>query len=147
MKKIYRVHLTQEERARLQEIIKKNKSTSVEVKRSYILLAADENGGHCWNDSKIYDTYGSSLSTIERLRERFVEDGLEVALKGKSRRNHREKLFTGDVEAYLIALRCSTPPAGRSRWTLSLLADKMVVLEYVPHMSHESVRQILKKTK
>jgi len=83
---------------------------------------------------------------VERLRERFVEEGLEVALNGKKREPKREKVFDGEVEAHLIALRCSEPPAGRAQWSLRLLRDKMIELDYVETISHESVRQLLKKT-
>ena len=85
------------------------------------------------------------MRTIERLRQRFVEEGLEAALNGKQREVFKPKVFDGEVEAKLIALRCSDAPDGYNKWTLRLLADKMVELAYVPQMSYESVRQILKK--
>jgi transposase len=145
MGKLYRVTLTHVEQEFLRSLIASHKGTSSKVKRAYILLAADENGELRWRDAEISKAYKCSISTIERLRAQFVLEGLESSLEEKPRRNHREKLFTGDVEAHLIALRCSTPPEGHSYWTLELLADKMVALNYVPHMSYESVRQILKK--
>lgn len=125
-------------------------TTSEIVKRSNILLSADRNGLRKWKDAEISSQYEVSTRTIERLRKRYVEDGLAVALKGKPRLNLDKKLFDGEVEAKLIALRCSEPEEGSSGWTLRLLADKMVALDYVDyveHISHESVRQILKKTK
>lgn len=145
--KIYHVDLTEAEQDKLESIVKKRKSTSEQVKRSKILLAADRNGPKKWKDNQIVGQYEVSLRTVERLRKRYVEEGLEVALKGKPRLNLHQKLFDGEVEAKLIALRCSEPEAGRSSWTLHLLADKMVELNYVESISHESVRQILKKTK
>ena len=125
-------------------------TTSEIVKRSNILLSADRNGLRKWKDAEISSQYEVSTRTIERLRKRYVEDGLAVALKGKPGLNLDKKLFDGEVEAKLIALRCSEPEEGSSGWTLRLLADKMVALDYVDyveHISHESVRQILKKTK
>lgn len=147
MRKKYRVHLTKAERLILEEIIARRSSKSVQVKRAYILLAADENGEKCWLDKQIKDVYGVSISTIERLRKRFIEDGFEIALNGKPRPINLEKVLDGQVEANLVALRCSETPEGSNKWTLRLLADKMVELEYVETISHESVRQILKKTK
>ena len=88
-----------------------------------------------------------SVRTVERLRERFVNDGLEVALAGKPRPNLDKIVFGGEVEAKLVALRCGEPQEGRSNWSLRLLADKMVELSYVEAISHETVRKILKKTK
>ena len=143
--KLYRVHLTEEEREELTILIQRRSQKSQQVKRSYVLLAADEHGEKCWKDKQIAQAYGVSVRSIERLRERFVLDGLERALEGKKREVFREKLFTGEVEAKLIALRCSEPPEGYNRWTLQLLADKMVELNYVEHISDESVRQLLKK--
>ncbi|MBE9217219.1 helix-turn-helix domain-containing protein [Plectonema cf. radiosum LEGE 06105] len=144
--KIYRVHLSAAERAHLQELIGKRSEKSLQVKRAYILLAADEHGDKQWKDAQISEAYGIGKRTVERLRQRFVEEGLEVALQGKHREVVREKVFDGEVEAKLIALRCSGPPSGYARWTLHLLADKMIELQYVEHISHESVRQLLKKT-
>jgi transposase len=131
----------------LESIVNKRKSTSEIVKRSKILLAADRVFGKNWKDSEIAEQYEVSTRTIERLRQRYVLEGLEIALKGKPRLNLDKKKFDGEVESKLVALRCSDPEEGRSNWTLRLLADKMVALDYVESISHESVRQILKKTK
>ena len=147
MRKFYHVDLTQAEREKLQKIVRKRKANSQTSKRSNILLAADRLGDKCWTDEQIAKTYQVSVRTIERLRLRFVMEGLEVALKGKPRLNTDKKKFDGEVESKLIALRCSEPELGTSSWTLELLADKMVVLNYVKSISKESVRQILKKTK
>lgn len=143
--KLYRVHLSDEERAALSTLIQTRSQKSQQVKRSYVLLAADEHGEKRWKDEQIAQAYGVSVRSIERLRERFVLDGLKRALEGKKREVFREKLLTGEVEAKLIALRCSDPPEGYNRWTLQLLANKMVELSYVEHISDESVRQLLKK--
>jgi transposase len=144
--KKYRVQLTEDEQLYLQRLIAERSSKSQQVKRAYALLAADENSDKGWKDDQIQQTYGLSRASIERLRERLVLEGFEQALAGKKREVFKEKVFTGEVEAKLIALRCSTYPAGSNRWTLQLLADEMVRLEYVEHISEESVRQILKKT-
>lgn len=147
MAKLYHVDLELSEQERLQKIVDKRKSTSQAVIRSKILLAADRNGEGKWKDEKIASQYEVSVRTIERLRKRYVEEGLEVALKGKPRLNKDKIKFDGEVEAKLIALRCSDPDLGRSNWTLQLLADKMVTLDYVESISSESVRRLLKKTK
>jgi len=147
MAKKYHVDLTELERLELEKIVSRRKSTSQASKRSKILLSADRLGSKNWTDEKISLSYQVSVRTIERLRERYVTEGLLVALNGKKRLNLDKKRFDGEVEAHLVALRCSTPDKGRSNWTLRLLADKMVALSYVESISHESVRQILKKTK
>jgi transposase len=144
--KIYHIDLAESEQKELQEILKKRKSTSEAVKRSKILLAADRNGEKCWKDARISQQYEVSTRTIERLRKRYVEEGLAITLKGKPRLNKDKIKFDGEVEARLIALRCSEPEGGNSGWTLELLANKMVALNYVDSISTESVRRILKKT-
>jgi hypothetical protein len=146
MPKKYRINLIDPEREELEKLIRSRSPKSQQVKRSYILLASDESGGKCWTDAQISTTYGVTLRMVERLRKCLCEDGLEIALYGKPRPVNREKVLTGEVEAHLIALRCSDPPESYARWTLHLLADKMVELHYVEQISHESVRQLLKKT-
>jgi transposase len=96
-------------------------------------------------DKEIQKAYDVGISTIERTRQRFVEDSYEIALNGNPRPVNREKVLDGRVESKLISLRCSDVPAGANSWTLRLLADKMVELEYIETISYESVRQILKK--
>jgi len=145
--KIYHVDLSKEDRNELEEFVQKRKSTTQKWKRSKILLAADRGGEKKWDDSQIATQYEVNRRTIERLRQRYVLEGLEVALNGKPRLNLDKKKFDGEVEARLIALRCSEPKLGRSSWTLRLLANEMVSLDYVEAISHESIRQILKKTK
>jgi hypothetical protein len=144
-KKKYRVTLTPEEQQELQELIARRSAKALAVKRAYSLLAADENGAQQWPDTRISTTYQVGVRTVERTRKRFVEDGFHIAVHGKRREVYKEKVFDGTVEARLVALRCSAPPSGRARWTLQLLADRMVELEYVAAISHESVRQLLKK--
>lgn len=147
MAKIYHVDLSTEEQEKLTAIVRKRVSRSEYSKRSRILLAADRNGEILWTDEQVSTNYQVSVRTIERLRKRFVTEGLEVALKRMPRLNLDKKKFDGEVKAHLVALRCSEPELGRDKWTLEMLADKMVTLNYVESISKESVRQILKKTK
>ncbi|MGE0087274.1 MAG: helix-turn-helix domain-containing protein [Desulfococcaceae bacterium] len=147
MAKKYNVTLTDKERAELGETIRRRSEKSLPVIRSYILPAADLNGDKCWTDVCISDIYGVGIITVERTRKRFAEEGSDIAVRGKKRDIFKEKVLDGNTEAHLIALRCSEPPPGYSGWTLRLLSDKMAELEYAGHISHESVRQILKKTK
>lgn len=144
MKK-YHVTLTDEERQQLQAIVAKRNAKSQAVKRAYVLLAADENKDNWKTDEQIKTTYQVSIRSIERLRERFVEDGFEFALNGKKREKYKEVFFDGTVEAHLIALRCSKPPAGYAHWTVRLLAEKMIELNYVETIGRETVRKMLKK--
>jgi hypothetical protein len=146
-KKLYHVDLHDEERERLTTITTKRLSTSEASKRSHILLAADRLGDKVWTDEQISKKYIVSVRSIERLRKNFVLYGLSVALAGKPHLNLDKIKFDGQVEAKLVALRCTEPEPGSSGWALRLLADKMVELSYVESISHESVRQILKKTK
>lgn len=146
MKK-YHVTLTTDERQQLQAIITKRNAESQAVKRAYILLAADENQPSWLKDEQIKATYRVSIRSIERLRERFVEDGFEVALQGKKREKYKDVVFDGAVEAHVIALRCSEPPTGYARWSIRLLAEKMVELNYVEAIGRETVRKLLKKTR
>ena len=146
MAKKYIVTLPEAERAQLQSIIDKRSAKSQIVKRAYALLAADTKGA-AMSDAEIARHYRLSLRSVERLRQRWVEEGLDVALNGKPTTVFKPKKFDARVEAHLIALRCSDPPEGYERWTLQLLADQMVILGHVDQMSYESVRQILKKTR
>jgi transposase len=139
--------LTLEERDKLLDIVKRRKSSSEAVKRSQILLAADRQGDKSWKDSMIAAEYRVSIRTVERLRERYVMHGLDLALSGMPRPNLDKIRFDGKVEASLVALRCSDPPTGRSGWTLELLADKLVSLQVVESISRQSVNTILKKMK
>jgi transposase len=146
MKKRYIVTLTEEERGLLQKMVSRGKAAARKLMHARILLKADASpGGPDWSDARIAEGLEIGRATVERVRKAFVEEGLEAALAPrKSRRQYRRKL-DGDGEAYLVALACSQAPEGRSRWTLRLLADRMVQLEVVDHLSHETVRQVLKK--
>jgi transposase len=145
--KKYHVTLTPAERERLKEIIRKGKQAAAKIRRAHLLLAADEaEDGLKMTDEQIKRAYHVSLRTVERLRQRFVEEGFEVALAAKSTGGPQVIKIDGGVEAHVIALRLGPVPQGRSRWTMRLLAEKMVELEYVDSISYESVRQVLKKT-
>lgn len=147
MKKKYIVTLTQEERASLQAMLSKGRAAARKLMHARILLKADAGrDGPAWHDEQIAGGLEIGRATVERVRKQFVEEGLDVALnRRRPRRRYRRKL-DGDGEAQLIALACSQAPEGRSRWTLRLLADRMVQLGQVDHLSHETVRQVLKKT-
>jgi transposase len=147
MKK-YVVTLTDEERARLDEMARTGKAAAYKITHARVLLKADASpGGPAWTDGQIADALDVGTATVERLRQRFVEEGLDAALcRKKQQRPSRLPTFDGAAEARLIALACSQPPQGRASWTLRLLAEKLVELEVVDSVSHETVRQVLKKT-
>lgn len=145
MAKRYIVSLTEEEQKYLQGLIERRSEKSAVVKRAYALQAADVNGSKRWPDSKISEVYGLRIRTIEKIRQRFVEDGFETVIKGKPQLRFKDKTFDGKVEAHLVALRCSEPPEGNKCWTLHLLKERMVALGYVESISHETIRQMLKK--
>jgi len=140
----YLVTLTEEERTLLQQIIKKNKSTALRTKRAFILLACADISQ---SNHQIAAAYHVSVSTLEHLRKRFVEEGFTTALEGKKWGGHKQKTFDGRAEAHVLALRCSDPPSGYTSWSLRLLADQMVALSHVEAISHTTVGLLLKKTK
>lgn len=145
MKK-YRVTLTEEERQELNQLISKGKGAARKLLHARILLKADEGEGHtAWQDEAISTALEVSISTVERVRERFVVEGLQAALERKAPRREYQRKLNGEQEAHLVALVCSPPPADRGRWTLKLLAAQMVELAYVDTVSSETVRQTLKK--
>jgi len=146
MGKKYIVELTKAECKTLRELISSGKAAARKLARARILLKADSRAGAPnWSDAKISEALDVGRATVERLRKRFVEEGFEAALgQRKSQRNYQRKL-DGDAEAHLIALACSKAPEGYSRWTLRLLAESMVTLEYIDQVSHETVRSVLKK--
>lgn len=144
-KKKYIVTLTGEERQQLEQLSRTGKSSASQITRARILLKADtaqSEGG--WTDAEISDALDVSVATIERLREQFVDEGLPQCLQRKTR--VYQSLLYGEQEAKLVALACSQAPEGRSRWTLRLLSERVVELGYVEQISHETVRQTLKKT-
>lgn len=146
MPKRYIVRLTDEERAVLTGVLRKLKGPSQKVRRAQVLLKADA-GGPGWTDARIADAFSCRTRTVENLRERFVAGGFEAALEHKARAAPPQaKLLDGEQEAKLIALRLGTPPTGFAHWTLRLLAERVVELEIVGAISHETVRQTLKKT-
>jgi hypothetical protein len=145
MKK-YIVRLSTEEKMILETVIKKSKGGSQKAKRAQILLKSDVNGSN-WHDEKIAEAYGYQVRTIENVRKRLVTEGFEVTLSGKRPLNSpRKKLLSGEQEAELIAMRLGSPPEGFGTWTLKLLQNKMIELEIVETISHETIRQTLKKT-
>lgn len=147
MKK-YIVELTSEEQKKLSELVSKGKAAARKITHARVLLQSDASAdGPAWTDKQIAEAFGIHTNTIHGIRRRFVEQGLYAALEHKKQdRPSRKRIVDGEVEAHLIALRCSDAPEGTSRWTLRLLADKLVQLEIVPSISHETVRQTLKKT-
>jgi len=148
MAKKYLVTLTPEERQWLTALLSAGKRSALTLTRARILLKADQaDGGPAWEDAEIAQALDCGLRTVERVRQRFVERGLEQALGRKPQdRPSRERKFDGAAEARLIALACSQPPKGRARWTLKLLADKLAELEVFDSVSDETVRRVLKKT-
>jgi len=144
----YIVELTSEEQKELGQLVSKGKAAARKITRARVLLQANESqGGSAWTDKQISEAFGVHTNTIHGIRRRFVEHGLQAALERKKQdRTSRKRIVDGDVEAHLIALRCGDPPEGTNRWNLRLLADKLVELEIVPSISHETVRQALKKT-
>ena len=146
MKKRYIVRLTQEERALLIQLVSTGKAAAYKIKHANILLKVDVEGTG-WTDQQAAEAFSCHPATVARLRQRLVEKGLDSALERQQRQAPpRTPVCDGDVEAKLVALRYSEPPSGQTRWTLRLLADKAVEMEIVPAISHETVRQVLKKT-
>jgi transposase len=144
--KRYRVTLTVEEREALGGMIARGKGDARKLAHARVLLQADASaGGPDWTDTRIAEAVRVSVRTIERVRQRFVEEGLEAALRPRPSPRVYARKLDGAQEAKLVALACSEPPEGKQRWTLRLLAERMVELEVVPELSHETVRQTLKK--
>ena len=146
MAKKYRVTLTEAERLELTALTKKGKAAARALTHAQILLKADESGdGPACKDEDICQALSVGLSTVGRVRQAFVEAGVEVALRRRPSSHPRPRKLDGQQEAHLVALVCGDAPEGRARWTLRLLADHMVRLEYVDSLSYETVRQTLKK--
>ena len=146
MQKKYIVRLTDEERKELLEVTDKLKGTSQKVRRSQVLLKADVEGPG-WTDQRIVEAFRCRRQTVEKIRQRFVESGFRETLDGTKRAQPpTEKLLNGEQEAKIIAMRLRSPPKGYANWTLRLLARKVVELQIVDSVSHETVRQTLKKT-
>jgi Homeodomain-like domain len=145
MQKLYVVRLTDQEREELRSVVKKLKGTGQKVRRAQILLKADADGPH-WTDERIAEAFSCRTRTVERLRQRLVEEGFEETLHRLERAQPPvAKLLTGDQEARIIAMRLGPPPKGYANWTLRLLARKVVELEIADSVSYETVRRTLKK--
>lgn len=140
--KRYIVTLTDAERAELGKLISTGKGAARRLAHARILLKADQG----LTDERIAAEVEVGRATVERVRKRFVEEGLAASLDPRRPESPREHKIDGEVEAHLVALACSSPPEGKARWSLRLLADKLVELEYLPEVSHETVRQALKQT-
>lgn len=144
--KIYRVRLTNEERKQLADLVNKGNGPAGKLRRARILLLADEaqeNGG--WKDDDIVSALHTSRRAVERTRQACVETGIEAAINHTRPKNTRTKVLDGAAEARLVQLACSQAPDGRERWTLQLLADRLIELEVVETVSYETVRTTLKK--
>ncbi len=142
-----KVTLNKPEVDELMALTRKGKRSARILKNALILLNVDQGEhGPSKPDVEVADILQVTVRTIENIRKRFIEDGFEPTLYGKPRRRHYDRKIDGDGEAHLIALSCSEPPEGVSQWSLRLLANKMVELNYVDSVSHETVRRVLKKT-
>ncbi len=143
----YRVTLTAEERAQLEHTVSIGKGPARKLAHARILLLADTSQNHGHGDEDIVAALGTSLRTVERVRQRLVTEGFQAALDHRPQPSRPDKIkIQGDVEQKLLHLACSAPPEGRCHWTLSLLCDELVALGLVRTVSTETVRQALKKT-
>lgn len=143
----YVVRLSEEERARLEGLTRSGKGAAQTLRHAWILLKADASeAGSAWSDEQIRAAFAVGLSTIARVRRAYVDEGLEAAVCRRPSERVYARKVDGTAEAHLIALACSEPPAGQGRWTLRLLADKLVELAVVDAVSYETVRRVLKKT-
>ncbi len=145
--KIYKVTLTEAERTELTEMVNKGKGQARRMRRARIILMADEaqeNGG--WKDREIAKALKAHIRTVERIREKCVQQGLEAALNHTRPKKTRGKVMDGEAEAHLVQIACTEAPDGHEKWSLQMLADRMIELEVVETVSRESVRTTLKKT-
>jgi transposase len=146
MNKRYIVRLTADERKDLENLLKKGKTQAYRVKHAHILLAIDADGPN-WPDHQAAKAYRCHQNTVRNVRQRFVEQGLEAALERKPQdAPSRQRIIDGDREARLISIACSTPPEGRAKWTMQMLADQLVTLKVVDSVSGQTVWRTLKKT-
>lgn len=142
----YIVRLTAEEREELTALVSKGQSSAAKIRHAQVLLKADADGPN-WTDSRIAEAFSMHLNTVAGIRKRLVEQGLDAALNRKPQAwPSRTSKLDGAGEARVLAVSCSEPPPGQARWSLRLLADRVVELGIVPSFSHESVRRVLKKT-
>lgn len=146
-KKIYRVKLTTQERQELKDLISKGRAAAHKQTHARVLLLSDENSvTGAKKDQEIVDALAISLRSVGRIRQRFVEEGLDSALNPKPKTKHRPKKLDGAAEAFLVATACTPAPEGRANWTLHLLADRLVECDIVEDICHETIRKTLKKT-
>jgi transposase len=147
MKQKYIVKLTETERSQLKELISCGEASARQIRRAYILLKSDSSeGGPRWKYKAICEAYDVSSLTVYNVRKKYDEGGLERAILRKKPERVYERRLDGEGEAHLIALACSEPPDGYERWSLRLLKDRIIRLEIVENISHETIRQTLKKT-
>jgi AraC-like DNA-binding protein len=145
--KIYRVKLTKEEREELTRLVNKGKGKASRLRRARILLMADEaQKGGGWKDADIAKALGAYVRTVERTRQKCVEVGLEAAINHTRHQKRKERILDGEAEARLTQLACSEAPDGHEKWSMQMLADKLIELEVVETISKETVRTTLKKT-
>jgi len=146
MKKKYIIRLSAEERQGLKDLVYKGKAAAYRRTHAQILMLTDEGShGPGLSDAEVADRVGVNERTVSRLRQRCVERGLDAALERQARVREKTRVLDGDGEARMVALMCSEPPPGQSRWTLNLLGNRLVELGIVDSISHETVRQVLKK--
>jgi transposase len=146
MNKKYVVRLSLDERNLLEELVSKGKAAAYKIKHANILLTVDADGP-AWSDEDTAEAFGCHSNTVRNVRQRLVEQGLDAALdRKKQQAPSRERIFDGEKEARLIALSCSEPPEGSARWTMQLLADRVVELKIVDEVSASTVGRTLKKT-
>lgn len=146
MQKKYIVELTAEERQQLRELVSKGKAMARKIQHAQILLKADQSRAVGWTDERIAEAYGVSVLTVGRIRQRLVEHGFEDALVRRQHKRTPRCKIDGEAEAKMVAIACSPPPKGRRRWTIRLLAEKMIELKIVDSVGRETVRKTLKKT-
>jgi hypothetical protein len=145
--KKYKVTLTEEERQRLQQLIRSGRTPARTLTRARVLLKADEGDGRAaWTDQQISAAVEVGRATIERIRQRLVEEGFETALYSRRPGRRYPHKLDGEAEAHLVAVACGAPPEGRARWTIRLLAGRLVELGVVESVSRETIRRVLKKT-
>jgi len=145
MNKKYIVRLTTKEKKELESLVKKGKTQAYRIKHANILLAVDADGPN-WPDHQVAKAYKCHQNTVVNVRQRFVLQGFEAALDRKKQQSpSRERIIDGEKEAKLISIACSTPPKGRAKWTMQMLADKLVALEVVDSISGQTVWRALKK--
>lgn len=147
MQKLYRVTLMEEERRQLEKLVSCGRAAARKLVRARILLLADQTDTVAsLPDREIAQSLGCGRMTVERTRKQFVEEGVEATLNPRPSTRTYERRLDGKAEAHLVAVACGAPPEGRARWTLRLLADRLVGLGHVDSVCHETVRQTLKKT-